>query len=188
MHRRQHVKCAVTGWTCTVLALQAQAALWEERADPVRQQLKQLQWELRGTHAAVRALEQQVRLNMQHAWPASQRNRKPSTAWLLHTVRNVRGHARMQKLQAEAPSRLGNRTESVCMRHVVRSGQRSDLTGALAPEMSLSRSLTPSLCRSRHDDMQSIRHRYARCLLVWCRASSFRSLEWSMEVRGQAGH
>ena len=61
MHRRQHVKCAVTGWTCTVLALQAQAALWEERADPVRQQLKQLQWELRGTHAAVRALEQQVR-------------------------------------------------------------------------------------------------------------------------------
>eukprot|EP00891_Asterochloris_glomerata_P007659 jgi/Astpho2/7659/fgenesh1_pg.00115_%23_62_t len=39
---------------------QAQAALWEGRADPVRQQLKQLQWELRGTHAAVRALEQQV--------------------------------------------------------------------------------------------------------------------------------
>ena len=50
----------MTGLTCTVPALQAQAALWEGRADPVRQQLKQLQWELRGTHAAVRALEQQV--------------------------------------------------------------------------------------------------------------------------------
>lgn len=61
MHQHHHVKCAVTGLTCSVLALQAQAALWEERADPVRQQLKQLQWELRGTHAAVRALEQQVR-------------------------------------------------------------------------------------------------------------------------------
>ena len=53
--------CAATSLTCKWLALQAQAALWDERADPVRQQLKQLQWELRGTHAAVRALEQQVR-------------------------------------------------------------------------------------------------------------------------------
>ena len=82
----------MTGLHCTILALQAQAALWEERADPVRQQLKQLQWELRGTHAAVRALERQVRETCNMHGLHCRKSGKP-VGMLVHTVHNQCGHA-----------------------------------------------------------------------------------------------
>ena len=85
------------------LALQVQAALWEERADPVRQQLKQLQWELRGTHAAVRALEQQVRETCSMQGLHCRGTGQPAQHGCAHSMRSARS-SQNADAAAEAPS------------------------------------------------------------------------------------